>query len=146
MKRLVSVLVLLAVVGAGWAGDDGILHRLQDAGVDTYVAPLHGARQYYFLSLNPRHPDADLSGLCELRYLVDLSLWGERISDREMRAVSVLRLRSLRLSGPSVTDAGLRSLERMTGLQSLTLEDCPLITAEGVARLQKALPKCEIRH
>ena len=44
-----------------------------------------------------------------------------------------------------ITDAGLRRLERLSQLESLNLQDCPNVTDEGVARLQKALPKCEIR-
>jgi hypothetical protein len=34
----------------------------------------------------------------------------------------------------------------MTNLKGLFLDNCPNITDEGVARLQRALPNCTIRR
>jgi hypothetical protein len=43
-----------------------------------------------------------------------------------------------------VTDAGLEHLKNLTRLKELDLYDTK-VTAAGVAELQKALPKCQIR-
>ena len=65
--------------------------------------------------------DADLAGLCELR-----------------------SLRALYLGGSHVTDAGLARVAELRGLRELNLLGCPGVTAEGAARLRKALPGCEV--
>ena len=46
--------------------------------------------------------------------------------------------------GTAVSDAGLRHLEGMAGLERLSLQDCPNVTEAGVARLRQALPRCRI--
>ncbi len=50
----------------------------------------------------------------------------------------------LGLSGTCITDKGLHHLESLSNLRRLVLTECPNITDEGVARLQKALPNCTI--
>jgi hypothetical protein len=43
-----------------------------------------------------------------------------------------------------VTDASLKELAGLKGLQTLNLLDCKGVTYPGVAELQKALPDCKI--
>ena len=48
-----------------------------------------------------------------------------------------------------ITDAGLVHLKEMTKLENLTklyLYNCEEITKAQIDELQKALPKCEIKH
>ncbi len=91
--------------------------------------------------------DADLRELCELRDLTALSLRGMRITDRGLQTVSELReLNWLGLTGTAITDKGLHHLESVSNLRTLFLANCPNVTDEAVARLQRALPKCQIER
>ena len=54
-------------------------------------------------------------------------------------------LQRLDLRGSHVTDSGLQHLEGLASLHALYLNNTK-VTAEGVKRLQQALPDCEIRH
>ena len=89
--------------------------------------------------------DADLGELCELHHFSGLGLTKTQITDKGLRTVANLRwVTLLTLNGTTVTDEGLRHLETMSNLDIVYLRNCPNITDPGVARLQKALPKCEI--
>jgi len=50
----------------------------------------------------------------------------------------------LSLHGTQITDAGLKEVAKMKQLKELDLKNTKTITKEGVAELQKALPKCKI--
>ena len=52
-------------------------------------------------------------------------------------------LQTLSLSNTSVTDEGLKSLSGLKALKSLDLIGTS-VTEDGVAKLQKALPNCDI--
>jgi hypothetical protein len=54
-------------------------------------------------------------------------------------------LEELHLLGTDVTDAGLAHLEKLTDLKSLFLDNTN-VTSEGVEKLQRALPNCQINH
>ncbi len=93
--------------------------------------------------------DALLGQLCELRSVSVgvLHLSGSTVTDAGLATVSDLRdLENLNLKSTGVTDAGLRRLEGMKKLRLLDLRSCPALTREGIARLQKALPNCEIKR
>jgi hypothetical protein len=91
--------------------------------------------------------DADLADLCELPRLNRLYLGSEQVTDEGFWSVSKLRgLTWLSLSGTCITDKGLHYLESLSNLRRLVLTECPNITDEGVARLQKALPNCKIER
>jgi hypothetical protein len=89
--------------------------------------------------------DGKLKIVARARGLQTLWLSGTTFTDAGLADLNGLRdLQVLMLRSASVTDAGLRHLEGMRGLACLDLQGCPKVTDEGVARLHKALPKCEI--
>jgi hypothetical protein len=203
MKNLAAVLVLLAVVGVGRAGEKEIVERLKKAGAKIcYFGRLVaeggniryvGETDNLMVFLDSQSVDAGLSDLCELRRLrvvvlshpglTEAQMWtlcdlewlsslyldrcpvtdahlkqvlklrklkglgltDTRVTDAGLEELTALRdLARLYLDGTAITDAGLRHLERLGRLTVLDLGRCPNITDEGVARLQKALPKCTI--
>jgi hypothetical protein len=107
--------------------------------------------------------DADLARLQGLTELEDLDLHNTEVSDEGLRHLSALaHLRWLNLNGTRVTDAGLVHLERLRELRRLYLPGIEVtvvhphdgtlrlgsshVTDEGVKKLQRALPKCQITH
>jgi hypothetical protein len=54
-------------------------------------------------------------------------------------------LRELSLPNATISDTGLENLKNLSELRSLYLKDTN-VTDDGVKKLQKALPKCEIRR
>jgi hypothetical protein len=145
MKYLASVLVLLCVVGVGRAGEKDIIEGLAKAGVRKCVfhGPVICNETLDFEGV--RGTNALLAELCELPPVEGLGLEGSDVTDTGMAAVGGLKgLKYLYLRSSGVTDAGLRQLEGLSSLGWLNLVDCPGVTDEGVARLQKALPKCHI--
>ncbi len=97
------------------------------------------------LGLRDSHvTDAGLQNLRGLACLRELDLANTRVTDAGLRHLEkVPSLETLDLTGTQVTDAGLRQLARLPGLRYLDL--CQTrVTSEGVARLQVALPCCEI--
>ena len=62
-----------------------------------------------------------------------------------MHLKGLTSLKSLNLIYTQITDAGLVHLAGLTSLQGLFLEETQ-VTDAGVARLQEALPNCEILH
>ena len=147
MKKLASVLVLMAVVGGGSAGEKEIRKALEDAGVRESRCIVDKERRYDVLIFDGcRSTDALLGELCELRLVLEaLDLERSDVTDTGIATIKNLNdLKYLGLRLTAVTDIGLRQLEGLKGLQFLDLYKCPSITDEGVARLQKALPKCQI--
>jgi hypothetical protein len=143
MKKLASVLVLLCVAIAGQAGEKDIRKGIVDA--RGGAGPGFGFR--LFVGLPDVSTDADLGELCELPGLEALSLNGTKVTDKGFQVIAGLRwLAFLSLNDTAITDEGLRHLESMSNLQYLLLHRCPNITDEGVARLRKVLPKCQIYH
>ena len=69
------------------------------------------------------------------------------MTDAGLKELAALKgLQSLLISNcPGVTDAGLKELAALKGLQTLNLV-LTKVTAAGVAELQKALPDCKIIH
>jgi hypothetical protein len=129
-----ATLLCVALLVPGY-GEKDVIERIRASG---------GAGNSICLKW-PKGTDDDLGELCELRHLRTLDLRNSKVTDRGLRTVSALHwLLYLGLSGTGITDNGLRRLESLPNLKHLYLEDCPYITDEGVARLQKALPKCEI--
>jgi hypothetical protein len=132
-----ATLLCLAMLVPGY-GEKDILKRIDAEGGTVYSGGV-------LVELASNTTDADLRDLCELHRLVALNLSNTKVTDEGLRVVSGLRkLTVLELQGIRFTDVGLLHLETMSNLRRLDLRLCPNVTAEGVARLRKALQKCEI--
>jgi len=116
-----SALVLLVLAGALRADPPGVVERIEKAGGKVRRVGDGPGAPVLVAWMPPGATDADLAGLCELRSLGALSL-----------------------AGSHVTDAGLDRVAELRGLRELNLLGCPGVTAEGAARLRKALPGCEV--
>ncbi|MCE9543933.1 MAG: hypothetical protein K8T25_00180 [Planctomycetia bacterium] len=106
----------------------------------------------YFVSVNlvelrnAKVTDSGLEHLKGLTGLRRLDLDGTQITDNGLEHLKGLKaLQTLWLNETQVTDNGLEHLRGLTTLQWLRL-DGTKVTDAGVARLQKALPNCEIEH
>jgi serine/threonine protein kinase/Leucine-rich repeat (LRR) protein len=88
--------------------------------------------------------DRGLDQILLLPELTQLSLARTRITDVGVDALSAkTQLERLSLEGLPVSDDALAFLEALKKLRWLSLGDTD-VTAEGVARLQRALPECKI--
>jgi hypothetical protein len=88
----------------------------------------------------------DVELLSAFKSLTALDLKGVRVGDELMKPLAKLTtLKELVLFESEVTDAGLMELAALKNLTSLSLQRTR-VTAKGVAALQKALPKCDIRR
>jgi hypothetical protein len=130
-----NALLCVALLAPGY-GEKDIADRIKAAGE---------TRDDFGWALPETTTDAHLGELCELSYFPFLILTDSKITDKGLWTVSSLRGVSwLNLGGTQITDKGLHHLESMSNLPRLFLYNCPKVTAEGVARLQKALPNCKI--
>jgi hypothetical protein len=170
MKKLASVLVLLALTEIGRAGEEDILKRLRERHVNVSDGPDQERSGKQVVGLSFVNPDIplDLAELCELQRLQSLAMVGQVVTAADMRTISGLtglryliltccpvtdaqmkhvgklrRLQYLDLGFTTVTDAGLMEL---TGLKDLKIIYLTFtnVSTEGVARFQKALPDCKI--
>jgi hypothetical protein len=88
--------------------------------------------------------DAGLEYLKASTHLTVMCLRKTKVTDAGLKHLgSLTNLKSLSLANTNVTDAGLTHLEGLTKLYTLCLKNTK-VTSEGVARLQKALPNCDI--
>jgi hypothetical protein len=142
--RVLSALVLLLASAAVRADPPGVIEHIEKGGgsvrrdgVGGRVRGRPGAGA----------TDADLAGLCELRGLEILALCGTRVTDGGLRTIAALpSVRALSLESDDITDAGLRHLEALKPLEVLLLAGCPKVADAGVARLKKALFRCDIHR
>jgi hypothetical protein len=149
---------------------DILIVRLVDECVEEALPYLCELRRLRGVGLShPSMTDAHLRTICGLPQLRVLTLDGSSVTDAQMKLVTrALGLKSLSFTGTAVTDVGLaevgklhglemlrmdatnitdvglRRLEKLGGLTVLDLRNCPGVTAQGVARLRKALPDCRI--
>jgi formylglycine-generating enzyme required for sulfatase activity len=88
--------------------------------------------------------DSTLQELINLKSLEFLNVANTGLSDMAIGTIADLPfLQRLVLQGTAVTDAGLPHLAKLEDLYELHLEGTK-VTKEGVAKLQEALPDCEI--
>ena len=135
--------------------DAGLVHlgrltRLRVLGLEATQVTSGGLSHLQGMS---RLEELDLSGTqvtdAGLVHLRRLTLRGLRLEDTQVTdgGLSHLQgmstLQELDLSGTQVTDAGLHHLKGLIRLKFLEFVDTP-VTATGVAKLQIALPNCEI--
>ncbi|HWB11429.1 MAG TPA: protein kinase [Pirellulales bacterium] len=148
-------LSLLVLLGCKNVSDDGVKHlkagkrlehlnligaRMTDTGL-AYLAELRHLRELILGSTRISSAGlTSLSGLKELEVL-DLS---QTLVDTDLSALAGLdRLCWLSFNDTAVGDDGLGHLAHLTDLDHLDLRGT-VVTAEEVARLQKALPNCQI--
>lgn len=115
--------------------------RITDAGLGR----LTHCRQLLALDLGGTQiTDAGIEYLKECPRLRWLSLYGTRLSDAGVEHLETLsELQWLNLDATEVGDVGLAHLEGLSKLEVLHLRDKG-VTRAGVARLQQALPNCNI--
>jgi len=88
--------------------------------------------------------DAGLAHLRDLRLLEGLHLGETQITDDGVQNLASLTgLRELYLQKTKISDRSVDVLVKMSGLGQLVLFDTQ-VTADGIARLREALPKCQI--
>jgi len=87
----------------------------------------------------------DISRLSYCLQLRDLNLAGNPIESYSVLS-GLPRLSVLTLSQTGLTDAQLEFFSTLERLTYLDLRDNPLLTAEGLEALEKALPECQIFH
>ena len=66
-----------------------------------------------------------------------------QITDVGLESIAKTKISRLFIARAAITDAGLKHLETMTFLRSLTLSDTQ-VTPEGIESLEKALPAVRI--
>jgi hypothetical protein len=128
MKYLASVLVVLSLAGISSAGDKEIAERLRKAGVKVII-PWGLDEEGYLVELDGRTIEAALPDLCELRTLRRLYVYHSGLTEAQLRTVCALPLRELVLSGAPVTDAQLKEVTRLRGLQALALDQTQITDA-----------------
>jgi internalin A len=150
MRKLASVLVLLAVVGVGRADDETVINELEKAGVHflkvSYCCGILGSRadrdsrpNCAFFD-NVRGTDGLLDRLADLSNAekMTVGLKGSDLTDAGLATLGC-RLKAvdtLGLSGTAVTDGGLKNLVGLR-VRSLYLHDCAGVTDAGVAHIAK---------
>ncbi len=89
--------------------------------------------------------DEGIGKLPKAGNLRELSLASVEISDVGVEVLTQYpKLRTLNLANTGITDKSLKTLRKLKNLKILNLENCHFLTEKGIAKLQKALPKCEI--
>ena len=90
--------------------------------------------------------DAELAHLKGLSHLEALSLYRSKVTDAGLAHLrGMANLKQLFLDRTQVTDAALEHLNGLTNLQELEMRNTR-VTAEGVQKLQRALPNCYILY
>lgn len=93
---------------------------------------------------NPQVADEEMVNLRGLTGLTRLGLGQTRVSDAGLAHLKNLtNLQRLHLFATPVSDAGLKHLAGLGNLRRLDLTGTR-VTADGVAALRKALPKCDV--
>jgi hypothetical protein len=113
---------------------------------DAGLKHLENLTQLEYVGLRENHiTDAGLVHLRKLTNLTGLYLGGTKVTNAGLKHLTgMTKMNYLRLYDVVVTDAGLDHLVGMTMLEQLELWGTK-VTSAGVDRLQKALPKLQIR-
>jgi serine/threonine protein kinase/Leucine-rich repeat (LRR) protein len=113
---------------------------------DAGLAHLKNMKGLLSLGLhNTRVTDAGMLHVRDLPRLISLNLNDTAVTDTGLERIKgQILLKHLYVAGTGVTDNGLAHLRALDKLMELDLNRTK-VTAEGVAKLQKALPKCQIK-
>lgn len=108
------------------------------------IGPLLTLPKLYYLDLD-QNQITDIATLGELPTLEELWLSHNRPESFEpLRGLT--KLRRLGLNDTGFGDVALEFITPLTSLTELNLEDNEAFTAEGLEKLQEALPNCTLRH
>ena len=115
--------------------------EVTDAGL-AYLKSLVNLRELVIYASDDKGliTDAGLADLSQLKNLRLLSIGSNpKITDAGLRHIGALTgLETFRISGCQITDAGLAQLQGLTNLKSLSISQCPGITGSGLVHLQRA--------
>jgi len=116
--------------------------KVTDAGL-VHLKSLKGIQSLHLPAT--RVSDEGLPDIALIRDVSILDLSGTRVTDKGLEhLLGMQKLRHLLLSdNEKITDEGLKQLEEMKNLGRLTIKNTK-VTAEGVKRLQKALPQVSV--
>ncbi|MBA3481520.1 MAG: hypothetical protein H0T51_06870 [Pirellulales bacterium] len=111
------------------------------------VPPIAGLRYLKTLYLDRAEvTDENIAALARMSELEELSLTYTSISDEGLARIAALpSLRTLHLTGIPITDASLGSLAHAPWLREIYIR-WTKVTPDGVERLRRALPNCQIHH
>ena len=111
---------------------------------DAGLRHLRGMKELSQLDLSRTMiSDTGLECLEGLKKVIMLDLSGTKVTDKGLEHLKALnQLQELKLDGTNVTDAGLEHLKRLR-VDTLSLAHTK-VTNSGVAKLQRALPDCQI--
>ncbi len=170
---LTSTLLGHVLAGPEVSGDPKI-RRLQDRRVvavgfrpkgESQQGILHGIVIYKIW----KGGDDELKVLTEYPTIRIINILGsEHVSDKTIEALRGVKVRQMTLRNVNVTDQGLAHLPTMIGMEKLRINNIPVtdegianlaqmkdlaqltisgtkVTTDGVKKLQKTMPKCEIR-
>jgi hypothetical protein len=123
----------------------GLLHTLSLATTKDGKRPATSDDVHALNLANVWLTDAHLLELREFKNLQQLSLRGTTVADPGVKVVvqQFPELEVLDLRGAYISDEAVKHLVRLKHLQSVDLAKTK-VTADGVAELQKALPKCQV--
>lgn len=105
--------------------------------------PLRNASRKISRNINGDIDNVILGDFLEMPGPPDRQLIGDKELQELVRLPAMRRVSLLTLEGTSVTDAGLKYLARLRGLDNIDLRNTR-VTAEGAKRLKLALPNCQI--
>ena len=124
------------VVGDGREGEGNIVATTDDdkSSADAFE---------YAIRETLKKPEGELTK-ADLEKLTYLTLHRNRLTELPKSLEELTQLTHLWLNSNQLTNVN--GLEKLTRLKVLCLDYNPALTKAQIAELQKALPKCEIRH
>jgi hypothetical protein len=134
-----------------WLGRCTNLEQIEMYGVnfgDEGLRHLNGLKKLKSFSAGggyeePQFTDECFELLAQLDGLEELQLSGEFRGDKVAALLPLKRLRSLDLDSPNFSPANLKRLEKFGHLKGLAIRGSGISDAD-IARLQAALPNCEV--
>src|SRR5262249_30708420 len=143
--RVLSALVLLLAPAAVRADPPGVIEHIEKGGGSDRRDGVGGP--VYEVVLGRGATDADLARLCELPGVGILALSRAPGTGGGLRPTAPWRrLRPLSWESAATMDPGFAPLEALKPLGVLLRAGCPKSPDAAVARLKKALPRCDIHR
>lgn len=120
------------------------LEHFRSLGANPVQREINGTLILRMQLCNRKVGDEDLRHLRALPHLEVIGLENTQVTDQGLEYLRGLTLlENVDLTNTSITDAGLEVLAAIPTLEFIHVEGTR-VTPEGIAKLQLALPKCEI--